>query len=60
MVGFHSWWTVVVLAIFVGIAVWVFTRRKGYYDESARIPFDEDDRKRDKAKKDKDEDRDHG
>ena len=40
----HSWWTVVLLVVFVGIVVWAWSgKRKADFDEAARIPFEEDD-----------------
>ena len=40
---FHSYWTVLVLVVFVAIVVWVFgIKRKSHYDEVSRIPLDDD------------------
>ncbi|MDX1606612.1 MAG: cbb3-type cytochrome c oxidase subunit 3 [Candidatus Competibacterales bacterium] len=40
MVLFHSWFTVVLLVIFVGIVLWAYSsRRKQDFDEAARLPF---------------------
>ncbi len=39
----HSLWTVLLLAIFVGIVVWVFViKRSGDFDEAARMPLEDD------------------
>ncbi len=40
---FHSYWTVGVLAIFIGIIIWAYSKRRhGDVDEAARIPLEED------------------
>ena len=40
----HSWWTVAILVIFVGIVVWTWSgRRKVDFDRAARIPLEDDD-----------------
>ena len=39
----HSYWTILVLIIFVGIVIWAWSgKRKQAFDEAARIPLDED------------------
>jgi cytochrome c oxidase cbb3-type subunit 4 len=39
----HSYWTIVVFVVFVGIVVWAWSgKRKQAFDEAARIPLDED------------------
>ena len=39
----HSFWTVLLLVIFVGIVFWVFViKRSGDFDEAARMPLDAD------------------
>ena len=40
---FHSLWTVAVLAIFIGIIIWAFSKgRKTDFDEAARLPLEDD------------------
>ena len=42
--SFHTWWTIALLAIFVGIVIWAWSgRRKADFDEAARIPLEDDD-----------------
>ena len=39
----HSWWTVVLLVVFVGIVLWAFSaRRKAAFDDASRIPLEDD------------------
>ena len=39
----HAWWTVLMLAVFIGIVVWAYSgRRKKDFDEAARLALDED------------------
>jgi cytochrome c oxidase cbb3-type subunit 4 len=39
----HSFWTVLLLVIFVGIVIWVFAvKRAGDFDEAARMPLERD------------------
>jgi cytochrome c oxidase cbb3-type subunit 4 len=39
----HSYWTLLLLIIFVGIVVWAFVLRRGEdFDEAARIPFEDE------------------
>lgn len=39
----HSFWTVLLLAIFVGIVIWVFAiKRSSDFDEAARMPLERD------------------
>jgi len=40
----HSWWTVALLVIFVGIVIWAWSgSRKSEFDQAARIPLEDDD-----------------
>ena len=40
---FHSLWTIAVLAIFIGIIIWAFSKgRKTDFDEAARLPLEDD------------------
>jgi len=40
---FHSLWTIGVLAIFIGIIIWAFSKgRKTDFDEAARLPLEDD------------------
>ncbi len=40
---FHSGWTVLLVATFIGIVAWAFSgRRKQRFDEAARMPLDDD------------------
>jgi cytochrome c oxidase cbb3-type subunit 4 len=40
---FHSFWTVALLILFIGIIVWAFSsKRKKSFDQAARMPLDED------------------
>jgi cytochrome c oxidase cbb3-type subunit IV len=44
LVIFQSAWTMVVFALFIGIAVWAYSgRNQATFDEAARIPLDDDD-----------------
>jgi len=37
----HSYWTLLLLIIFVGIVVWAFVLRRGEdFEAAARIPFE--------------------
>lgn len=41
---FHSFWTVALLILFIGIVLWAFSsRRKRGFDEAARLPLEEED-----------------
>ena len=41
---FHSFWTVALLILFIGIVIWAFSsRRKRSFDEAARLPLEEED-----------------
>lgn len=43
-VTFHSFWTVVMLLLFVGIIVWAWSgKRKKAFDEAARLPLEDGD-----------------
>jgi cytochrome c oxidase cbb3-type subunit 4 len=38
----HAVWTVLLFAVFVGIAVWAYlSRNKARFEEAASIPFDD-------------------
>ena len=40
---FHSLWTIAVLAIFIGIIIWAFSKgRKNAFDEASRLPLEDD------------------
>jgi len=40
---FHSFWTIGVLVIFIGIIIWAYSkRRRSDFDEAARIPLEDD------------------
>lgn len=40
---FHSLWTIAVLAIFIGIIIWAFSKgRKTAFDEAANLPLEDD------------------
>ena len=40
---FHSFWTVALLILFIGIVIWAFSsRRKRGFDEAARLPLEEE------------------
>ena len=39
----HAWWTVLLLMVFIGIAVWAYSgKRKKDFDEAARLALDDD------------------
>ncbi len=41
---FQSIWTIVVMILFLGIVVWVYSsKRQTQYDEAARLPIEDDD-----------------
>ena len=41
---FHSWWTVVLVILFVAIVVWAWSgKRKKTFEQAARMPLEEDD-----------------
>jgi cytochrome c oxidase cbb3-type subunit IV len=41
---FHSFWTVLLLVLFIGIVIWAFSsRRKQRFDAAARLPLEDDD-----------------
>jgi cytochrome c oxidase cbb3-type subunit 4 len=41
---FHSFWTVALLILFIGIVLWAFSsRRKRGFDEAARLPLEDED-----------------
>lgn len=40
---FHSYYTVVLLVIFIGIVAWAWSsRRKKDFDEASRLPLEDD------------------
>ena len=40
----HSIWTLLLVATFIGIIAWAFSRRrKQSFDEAARMPLEDDD-----------------
>jgi cytochrome c oxidase cbb3-type subunit 4 len=40
----HSWWTVLLLVVFVGIVIWAYSsKRRADFDEAARLALDDDD-----------------
>lgn len=42
---FRAWHTVILLAIFIGIVIWAYSRRrKKSFDEAANLPFADDER----------------
>jgi cytochrome c oxidase cbb3-type subunit 4 len=42
---FRAWHTVLLLAIFIGIVIWAYSkRRKKSFDEAANLPFADDER----------------
>ena len=44
MADFHSWWTVALLVVFIGIVVWAWSgKRKQDFEQAARMPLDDDD-----------------
>ena len=43
MPGFHAFFTVLLLVIFVGIVVWAYSsKRRKDFDEAARLPFQDE------------------
>jgi cytochrome c oxidase cbb3-type subunit 4 len=39
----HAWWTVLLLATFIGIVLWAFqSTRRDDFDEAARLPLDDE------------------
>ena len=39
-----SWWTVILLGLFLGIVAWVWVfKRKSDFDTAARMPLEDDD-----------------
>ena len=53
MVDFHSWWTVALLVVFIGIVLWAWSgKRKEHFEQAARIPLDDDDEPRPEARRD--------
>lgn len=42
MTLFHSLWTIVVLATFIGIILWAYSgKRSADFDEAAQLPFED-------------------
>ena len=40
---FHTWFTVILLLMFIGIVLWAYSsRRKQDFEEAARLPLDDD------------------
>jgi len=40
---FHSWWTVLLVVIFIGIIAWAWSgRRRQSFDEAAKMPLEDD------------------
>jgi cytochrome c oxidase cbb3-type subunit 4 len=40
----HSIWTLLLLAVFIGIVAWAFSRRRQQsFDAAARLPLEDDD-----------------
>ncbi len=40
---FHSWWTVLLVVLFIGIVAWAWSgRRKQSFDEAAKMPLEDD------------------
>ena len=38
----HGLWSLLILVLFIGIVAWVWSgRRKDFYEQAGRIPFDE-------------------
>jgi len=43
MGDFHSWWTVAMLVLFIGIVIWAWSgKRREEFDSAAHIPFEDD------------------
>jgi cytochrome c oxidase cbb3-type subunit 4 len=41
--AFHSWWTVLLAAVFLGIVAWAWSgRRRQSFDEAAKMPLEDD------------------
>ena len=44
MSQFHIFWTLALMAIFIGIFVWAWSsKRKADFEEASRLPLDSDD-----------------
>lgn len=42
MNDFRAWYTLLLILVFIGIAVWAFShRRKSAFDEAANLPLNE-------------------
>ncbi len=43
MIAFHSFWTLSLLILFIGIIVWAWSsKRREDFEQSARLPLDDD------------------
>ncbi|MBI3570802.1 MAG: cbb3-type cytochrome c oxidase subunit 3 [Gammaproteobacteria bacterium] len=41
---FHSWWTVLMFVLFVGIIAWAWSaKRKKSFEQAARMPLEDED-----------------
>lgn len=41
---FHSWWTVALVILFIGIVVWAWSgKRKQTFEQAARMPMEDED-----------------
>lgn len=41
--NFHSWWTLALLILFIGIVLWAWSsRRTKDFQEAANLPFEDD------------------
>ncbi len=40
---FHSWWTVVLVVLFIGIVAWAWSgKRRPSFEEAAKMPLEDD------------------
>jgi len=52
---FRSWHTVLLMALFIGIVIWAYSkRRKSSFDEAANLPFADEDLHKATMKKEND------
>jgi cytochrome c oxidase cbb3-type subunit 4 len=52
---FRAWHTVLLMALFIGIVIWAYSRkRKSSFDEAANLPFADEDLHEATMKKEKD------
>ena len=43
LVMFHSYWTVLLLVVFIAIGIWAYSgKRRQAFKDAARIPLEED------------------